>query len=211
MTNQPTTKTRDSFIFYRSFFDAIKNLETEKKSEIYEAIFSYSFDEKEPILSGISASIFTLIKPQLEANRRRFENGCKKKKKSKKEAKAKQTVSKSEANKNDNLNPNLNPNLKLELENLNVNFETWLDFVSFRIELKKPISKTTLKQILKKLKQFEVNEKGAANQALENSIANSWQGVFEPKSSTQTFTQKPNNNKQPSFLDHYLGEKNGTL
>lgn len=115
MTNQ-TTKTRESFIFYRSFFDAIKHLEGEKKTEIYDAIFSYSFDEKDPNLSGISASIFTLIKPQLDANRKRFENGCKKKEKSKTEAKDKQKVSKTEANKNVNHNHNHNENLKSQFE-----------------------------------------------------------------------------------------------
>lgn len=113
MTNQ-TIKIRESFIFYRSFFDAIKELESEKKAEIYDAIFSYSFEEKEPILKGISASIFTLIKPQLDANRKRFENGCKEKKKSKTKAKPKQTKSKTEANKNVNVNVNENENEELE-------------------------------------------------------------------------------------------------
>ncbi len=110
MTN--TTKIRESFIFYKSFFDAIKNLENEKKTEIYDAIFFYSFDGIEPNLTGISASIFTLIRPQLDANRKRFENGCKEKTKSKTEAKPKQKESKVEANKN--LNPNLNHNLNLK-------------------------------------------------------------------------------------------------
>lgn len=108
MTNQ--TKIRESFIFYRSFYEAIKSLENEKKVEIYDAIFSYSFDQKEPNLSGVSASIFTLIRPQLDANRKRFENGCKEKKKSKKQAKDKQTKSKVEANNNVNHNHNHNLN-----------------------------------------------------------------------------------------------------
>lgn len=182
MTNQ-TNKIRESFVFYRSFFDAVKHLESEKKCEIYDAIFSYSFEEKEPILSGISASIFTLIKPQLDANRKRFENGCKAKKKSKPEAKQKQTISKTKANDNVNVNVNLNENenLKSELKNLNVAEETWHDFVSFRKEIKKPITSRILKRLLKDLNSFESKKKGNANLALEISIRKSWQDIYEPK------------------------------
>ena len=55
---------RDTMIFYRSFYEAIKELPPENKIEVYDAIFSYSLDFSEPDLSGISKTIFTLIKPR---------------------------------------------------------------------------------------------------------------------------------------------------
>ncbi|HUW89800.1 MAG TPA: DUF6291 domain-containing protein [Candidatus Nanopelagicaceae bacterium] len=113
-------KTRDSFIFYRSFFEAINDLPESNQLEVYRAISQYSLNFIEPNLSGISKTILTLIKPQLEANRKRFENGCKdkinKQKISKLEAKDKQTRSKPEANKNVNVNNNLNEESKSKLE-----------------------------------------------------------------------------------------------
>jgi len=103
MTN---SNTRDSFIFYRSFYEAINHLPEDQQLQIYKAIASYSLDFKDVNLEGIPNAIFTLIKPQLEANRKRYLNGIKEKKISKTEAKQKQTRSKPEANKNVNLNVN---------------------------------------------------------------------------------------------------------
>ena len=66
---------RDSFIFYRSFYESIKDLDKNQKAEVLEAICSYALDEYTEPLSGVSKGFFTLIKPQLDANRKRFENG----------------------------------------------------------------------------------------------------------------------------------------
>lgn len=57
---------RESVIFYRSFFEAIKQLPIETQAEAYNAIFEYSLNFKEVELSVLSKTIFTLIKPQLE-------------------------------------------------------------------------------------------------------------------------------------------------
>jgi hypothetical protein len=102
---------RDSMIFYRSFYEAIRNLSTEDQCQIYNAIFSYGLDFKEPELSGIPASFWQLIRPQIDANIKRFENGKRPKLKqneSKSEAKNKQNESKSGTNNNVNVNVNDN-------------------------------------------------------------------------------------------------------
>ena len=128
MTNQTQNK-RDSFIFYRSFYDASKCLKTEEKAQLFDAICSYALDEKVEQLDGTAYGMFQLVKPQLDANRKRFENGCVKKQKgSKKEAKRKQTKSKTEANVNVNVNPNVNENLNLESKSKSLNFETFWNF-----------------------------------------------------------------------------------
>jgi len=120
MTNQ--NKTRDSFIFYRSFFSATKHLNQVEKAQLFEAICSYALDGNLSLLEGTPQGMFELIKPQLDANRKRFENGCKKKQKiSKTEAKNKQTISKDEANVNVNVNVNHNEECKSELINDNLN------------------------------------------------------------------------------------------
>ena len=68
---------RDSFIFYESFYSGIRELNPEDQLEIYTAIFEYQFEEKEPQLTGIKKAIWSLIKPQLDANNDRYENGLK--------------------------------------------------------------------------------------------------------------------------------------
>lgn len=69
---------RDSFVFYRSFFEAIKIQPKEIQTDIYSAIFDYIFNDKQPDgLNPMVQSLFILIKPQLDANNQRYENGKK--------------------------------------------------------------------------------------------------------------------------------------
>lgn len=92
-------KIRDSFIFYRSFYQSAKKLPKEDKAELFDAICSYALDGEMSEMSVMPEAIFTVIKPNLDANRRRWENGCKDKKKTEElEANDKQDGSKTEAN-----------------------------------------------------------------------------------------------------------------
>lgn len=101
---------RDSFIFYRSFYEAISELPKENQADSYNAIMRYALDQEEIELTRISKAIFSLVKPQLDANYKKYENG--KQKKSKTEAKQKQTKSKkvTNVNENENVNDNVNVN-----------------------------------------------------------------------------------------------------
>ena len=68
---------RDSFIFYRSFFEAAEDLCPEEKCAMFDAICDYALNFKEPSLEGTPKLAFRLIKPQLDANIARFNNGQK--------------------------------------------------------------------------------------------------------------------------------------
>ena len=68
---------RDSFVFYTSFSDAISELEPMQQLAVYNAIVQYASTGVMPELSGVPKAIMTLIKPQLDANSRRYENGHK--------------------------------------------------------------------------------------------------------------------------------------
>ena len=65
---------RDSFIFYRSFYEAINELPKENQADTYNAIMQYALNQEEMQLTGISKAIFSLVKPQLDANYKKFEN-----------------------------------------------------------------------------------------------------------------------------------------
>ena len=68
---------RETFIFYRSFRDAFNALDKDVRLRMYEAVINYGLDLVEPHFEGIEKVLWTLIRPQLEANNKRFENGCK--------------------------------------------------------------------------------------------------------------------------------------
>ena len=70
-------KQRDSFVFYRSFRDALSDLPIDGRARLFMAIADYSLDGIEPSLDGIELTIWKLIRPNLNASRTRFENGCK--------------------------------------------------------------------------------------------------------------------------------------
>ena len=68
---------RDSFIFYRSYYEAMSGLKDKDKLQIFNAISELSLNNNEIKLTGICKNIFTAIKPQIVANSERYENGKK--------------------------------------------------------------------------------------------------------------------------------------
>lgn len=106
--NETKTKPRESFVFYRSFYEAIKDLDCETKVEIYDAICEYSLNQNETEIDGIGKTIITLIKPLLDANLKRYKNGCfGGRPKTKTKPKQNQNETKPEPNDNDNVNDNV--------------------------------------------------------------------------------------------------------
>lgn len=98
-------------VFYRSFYDAIRELPEANQLEIFKAIFDFGLDGTDTELTGLSKTIWILIKPNIQANRTKWENGSKPKNKqngSKTEAKQKLTGSKTEANVNVDVNVDVN-------------------------------------------------------------------------------------------------------
>jgi len=236
MTNQ--NKTRDSFIFYRSFFSATKHLNQVEKAQLFEAICSYALDGNLSLLEGTPQGMFELIKPQLDANRKRFENGCKKKQKiSKTEAKPKQTISKDEANVNVNVNVNHNEECKSESESelkskitINPIYKKLSDGLLFILEakLQRKLSSKNWEDEIKKLiekdlsvRQNPIEDVKQAIQTIANNYGKEYFPVIQSaKSLREKFTKiedyvKRNSqgkNNQSSALDQYnsiLNDLNG--
>lgn len=68
---------QNRFIFYASFYEALKELSDKSRLKIYDAICDYALREIEPDFSGVEKIVFSLIKPKLSANLQRAKNGCK--------------------------------------------------------------------------------------------------------------------------------------
>lgn len=76
---------RDSFIFYKSFYEAIRDLPGDIRLEVLTAITEYALYGKQPEdLKPFARGMFLLIKPNLDANVKRYENGKKGGRKSRK-------------------------------------------------------------------------------------------------------------------------------
>lgn len=115
---------RDSVVFYRSFWEAIKQLPEKERLESLTAILEYGLDEIEPKSAGVASAIFLMAKPQIDANNRKYQNGTKGGRPSTKtepnynlesnynKPSDNQTITKAKPKEKDNVNDNVNDNNK---------------------------------------------------------------------------------------------------
>lgn len=68
---------REGFVFYRSFYEALEELPADTFKAVLSALARYALDGVEPELSGFEKAAFLLMKPQIDANNQRRENGAK--------------------------------------------------------------------------------------------------------------------------------------
>ena len=118
----------DSMIFYRSFYEAIKDLPSEEFKKCMTVLMEYAFYGNEPETDGIEKTVFILAKPQIDKNNQRYMSVKKRR------TEANQTETETEPNINQketdmasyckNTEPNVNDNVNVkdkdnEKENVN--------------------------------------------------------------------------------------------
>ena len=104
---------RDSFIFYRSFYEALAELSHQQQTKVVMALCEYALNGKEPDLKGSALAIFKLIRPQVDANNKKYENGKKGGRPVSPTEQKKQTITKAKPNHNQTITkpkPNVNVN-----------------------------------------------------------------------------------------------------
>ena len=111
---------RDSFVFYRSFYDAIRKADDQTALEAVRAICAYALDGEEPELEGFADIIFDMAKPQIDANNKRRTDGLKGGRPKKPVVSENENHRLSEVKPNVNVNDNVNVNVNAN-ENVNVN------------------------------------------------------------------------------------------
>ena len=115
---------KDSIVIYRSFYKAAKVLSDQEELELYRGIFEFGLNHKEIEMGPIPTAMFQLIKPQLEANYKKWLNGLKggrpnlnqNQNKTGEEPNDNQKITKDEPNDNVNVNDNVNENVFITLE-----------------------------------------------------------------------------------------------
>jgi len=116
---------RESFVFYRSFYESLSELSDESIAKSLRAICEYALDGTVPTLSGVEKAVFVLIKPQIDANNKRYINGKhggRKPKQNQEETEPEpnrnqeETEPEANANVNANVNVNVNANANTNTE-----------------------------------------------------------------------------------------------
>jgi len=105
---------KESFVFYRSFYEALTEMSKENQADCLMALANYALNGEETELSPEARLFFTLVKPQIDANNQRFLNGQKggRPKKTKTKPNNNQNETKPEPNVNVNVNDNKKRNKK---------------------------------------------------------------------------------------------------
>lgn len=160
---------KNSFVFYRSFFEALQDLNDKDRLKLYDAICDLALNDEDTQLKGIANTVFKLIKPQVIANTERYTNG-KKGGRPKKETigfENKKTTGfdPEKPNVNDNVNVNENENVNAN-ENENV-------FGLFETEFARTLSPTEIDLIIQWQKEYDTSIiKLALNEAVKHSAKN---------------------------------------
>lgn len=96
--------------------EALDELNDKQYAKVFRAITKFAMDGEEPELIGVEKVIFSLIKPQLVANQKRYDNGCKGGRKpndnqNETETKPNDNQTETKCEPNDNVNVNVNDNV----------------------------------------------------------------------------------------------------
>lgn len=177
-----------SFTIYQEYYDLITLLEKEEQQELLLAIVEYVFNDKEPILNDKQMKIFINLKRPLDKSKNRSKSSSKQKQnKNKKETKQKQNkntsndvnVNVSNYDNNYVVNGNVNVN-KIEnkyFESIKVN-SIFNEFLELRKKLKAINSERAINTLINKLSNYDEETQF---KMIENSIVNSWKGIYELK------------------------------
>ena len=109
-------------VFYRGWIEAIKKLPEETQKEVFTAIIEYGLNgETTQVLEPVTEAMLEMVKPQIDLNNTRYENGRKGAEYGIKGGRPQQNKTKKKPNK-PQLNPNLTPNDNVNVDvNVDVN------------------------------------------------------------------------------------------
>jgi hypothetical protein len=66
---------KQSMVVYRSFYEAISELPEIDQAKAWKAVFEYGLNQSEIETTGVTKALLMLMKPQMDANNVRYENG----------------------------------------------------------------------------------------------------------------------------------------
>ena len=174
-----------SFTIYEEYYELITLLNQREQEEFLLAIVRYMFEDVEPVLNDRQQKIFNNLKRPLDVSKNKSKNA---RKENQKEIKSKSNENQNEIKKEikrDNTSKmsmsmsNIYNNIYFNNKELNSIF---IDFLEMRKKLKAVNSDRAINTLINKLNNYDDETK---YKMIEQSIENSWKGLFELKKSYQ--------------------------
>ncbi len=207
MTNQAQNK---SFILHKDSLSILNKLSDEEAGKLFKAIFNFQTQNILPTEKMIDC-IFEPFLNQFKRDEEKYQNVVERNKiniaKRWNKPNTKNTTGKigiPKDTKNTDSDSKNKSDSKSDSKNdlpIFINKDLFNSFIEMRVKIKKPLTDKAKELLINNLIKFETKQKGFANEALEISIQNSYQGVFEPKNNN--YNKNFTNNDRPSFLDTY--------
>ena len=177
-----------AFSFYKSYYEAVKELENEDdKKDILFAIINFVFEGKEPKFTGIKKIIWCLIEPNLSKSKNKSNAnagaplGNQNAKKNKEETETIKIQSKINQLYQEKSYSYIIYHLSfIKIENnknKNSIYNLFLEYIILRIDNKYNISETVIKRLIDKLNEYGSNDE-EKKEIISQAINSSWKDFY---------------------------------
>lgn len=176
-----------SFTIYEEYYELITLLNQREQEEFLLAIVRYMFEDVEPVLNDRQQKIFNNLKRPLDVSKNKSKNA---RKENQKEIKSKSNKNQKEIKKEIKRDNTSKMSMSMSMSNIynNIYFNNkelnsiFIDFLEMRKKLKAVNSDRAINTLINKLNNYDDETK---YKMIEQSIENSWKGLFELKKSYQ--------------------------
>lgn len=176
-----------SFTIYEEYYELITLLNQREQEEFLLAIVRYMFEDVEPVLNDRQQKIFNNLKRPLDVSKNKSKNA---RKENQKEIKSKSNENQNEIKKEIKRDNTSMMSMSMSMSNIynNIYFNNkelnsiFIDFLEMRKKLKAVNSDRAINALINKLNNYDDETK---YKMIEQSIENSWKGLFELKKSYQ--------------------------
>lgn len=199
-------KDKKSFIMYCDWKDTFNELTDDEAGILIKHIFSYVNDENPETDNRLVKIAFANIRNRLKDDLRKYEQYIEKQRENGKRGGRPKNPTDSQKTQpfiekpkkadsvNDSVSDNVNDS-SLE-KNQNSDLEkAMLDFKKMRVKIRKPLTERAEQLIRNDLEKYSKGNESIMIQILENSIKNSWQGVFPLKEDKKPAVMQPEKGK----------------
>lgn len=184
------------FSFYRNYYELIKHLPAKNRTELYDAILKYMFEDEEPKLTGLNQGIWVNLKMVLDNNKKNINNGKKggRPKKENKNPKETQTETQIKTQKKPNKEPKQKPNniyfllfiiSNFKYNNIYINnniYNKIYEWLEYKDQRKERYTEIGLKKLLTQIdnKIDEYGEQAVCN-LIDECMASNYKGIIFEK------------------------------
>ena len=182
-----------AFTFYRNYYEIIKYLPPKDRTQLYDAILEYMFEDKEVQLDGLLNGIWVNLKRPLDTNKKNINNG-KKGGRPKTEEKPKnnptKTQNKTQTEPKTKANNISNFLFLISYFKYNNNINKLLEeYINIRIKNKYTITESVINRLCNKLNEYGKTDE-EKEQIILNAINGGWKDFYKLKDNEKKVKQK---------------------